>query len=74
MGTSKHRKGHKQKVAAHKKAVQDKRAYIKSLTQQLETAILKAELPHDTNPIVMENQPTLHITGYQPLASQEIKL
>lgn len=42
MGRTKHRKGHKQKVAAHKQKVQDQRAYVHKLTAELETAIAAA--------------------------------
>ena len=66
MGRSKHRKAHKQKVNAHKQRVQDRRAYVMGLTQQLEAALLQAETLQTEEIKFMEDQPTMFITGEGP--------
>ena len=62
MGTSKHRKNHKRKVQIHKQKVQEKRVYIKKLVDQLEVAMLSAEMDQEM-PTVQIDQPILKITG-----------
>ena len=48
MPKSKHRKNHKQKLAAHKKTVVARRAQVKRLVGELETEFAKLESPVPT--------------------------
>lgn len=64
MGKSKHRKKHKQKVAVHKAQIQQKRQYVKKLSEDLEVALLRAQMDQPAALLqIMEDQPELKITG-----------
>ena len=64
MGTSRHRKNHKKKVQQHKRVLQEKRANIKKLTDELEVAILRAQMEQPAGLLqIMEDQPQITITG-----------
>lgn len=64
MGKSRHRKKHKQKVAVHKAQIQQRRQYVKKLSDDLDLAFLRAQMDQPAGLLqIMEDQPEMRITG-----------
>jgi hypothetical protein len=64
MGKSRHRKKHKQKVAVHKAQIQQRRQYVKKLSDDLDLAFLRAQMDQPAALLqIMEDQPEMRITG-----------
>lgn len=71
MGKTKHRKGHKDKVRAHKSKVQQKRYSFNKLVDELDKQMKIIQ----SNPITgVDIQPQEHLTITGQLPAHEIKL